>query len=136
MRAAQTSILLGVAVLSSAAVADEVPWKERHELVVTPWPGLPDDPERYAKAEVMWMNATSLENCNSLGCDLRVFPFDEVCENQVCEDLCPATSPFYAQPDPTNGCSGIRSLPPSWAHHFMCWAAAPAAASSTCAPGR
>ncbi|MGH9464870.1 MAG: trypsin-like serine protease, partial [Thermoanaerobaculia bacterium] len=107
MRPARFIPPLAVLVSLSGAAADEVPWKERHELVVTPWPGLPDDPERYANAEVIWTDETSLVDCNAIGCQLRVFPFDEVCEDEVCQDLCPATSPFYAQPDPTTQCSGI-----------------------------
>lgn len=107
MRAAMSTLLLAAARLSSATKADEVPWKERHELVVTPWTGLPADTGRYANAEVIWTDEASLENCDALGCEITVFPFDQVCEDQVCQDLCPATSPFYAQPDPSTHCSGI-----------------------------
>lgn len=57
MRHTRTSsppVAVVLALLTAAAVAGDVPWKERHELTISPGPGVATDPERYTKAEVIW----------------------------------------------------------------------------------
>ncbi len=95
--------LLAVPVLPGIVAADDLPWKDRYELAVTPWPGLSEDPNRYANAEVVWTNDAQIVGCNGFTCEIRVYPFDE----SEGFDLCPATSSFYAQPELGNECSGI-----------------------------
>lgn len=121
MRVDRTLLLplaLVAAALAAVNVAADVPWNERYELTVSPWPGIASDPDRYTKAEILWMGRTRFVNPNCPGslaqqCELEVVPWDDACvaypPNEACVlgDLCPATTPFYGQPRPTGGCSGV-----------------------------
>lgn len=107
-----------VVTLSPAVASGEVPWKERHELTISPWPGVAADPERYTRAEVIWLPRARFVNPGCPGsaaqqCALEVVPWDDVCiehpEGQPCVTggLCPTTTPFYRRPRPTGRCSGV-----------------------------
>lgn len=108
-------VVLGAAGMSLAwptnARPDEVPWKERYQLGISPWYGTPGDAERYARAEVLWTSKWAFvdPNCpgsSAMQCDLEVLPFHTHTGGEGGDALCPATTPFYRQPTPTHHCSG------------------------------
>ncbi len=106
--------------LASAALAQDVPWKEEYQLVISPTPGVAGDPDRYTAAEVLWTSQWALNECWPPQCPahgylLEVIPFhtengSDNCDPETGEcprPLCPATTPFYAQPTPEHHCSGV-----------------------------
>ncbi len=115
VRAVQIPAFIAALVLATSAAAQDVPWRERHELVLSPWLGPPANAERFAKAEVLWTSKWAFADPNCPGsaafqCALEVIRWSQACdegEGDCPQDLCPATTPFYAQPTPTHHCSGF-----------------------------